>query len=416
MSNIKTDCVVVGAGASGMMAAGFFSDNAKSRNIILLEKNNTFGKKLLITGKGRCNVTNNCDINTFMSNVVHNGRFLYSAVSSFSPYDTISFFESLGVAMKTERGNRVFPVSDHSSDILSALKSHCNKKNISFYHGELSDIRIVDGHVASCILKDGTEIECSSVILATGGKSYPQTGSSGDGYRIAAKLGHTVTHLKPSLVPIDVEESGICAVLEGLSLKNTALDLVRNRKSVYSDFGEMVFTSSGLSGPVVLSSSAHAMAGDTIILDLKPALDEKTLNTRILSDFSKYSNKIFINSLDDLLPKKLIPVIVSLSGIDAQKKVNSITKSERASLINCLKNFSFTIKKLRPIEEAIVTSGGVSVKEIDPKTMHSKIVEGLFFAGELIDCDAYTGGFNLQIAFSTGRLAGISAAKKYEVL
>ncbi|MBQ6052490.1 MAG: NAD(P)/FAD-dependent oxidoreductase [Clostridia bacterium] len=416
MNIIKTDCVVVGGGASGMMAAGFFAENAKNRKIILIEKNNTFGKKLLITGKGRCNVTNNCDLNTFMSNVVRNGRFLYSAVSFFSPADTIAFFESLGIALKTERGNRVFPVSDHSSDILNALKNHCNKKNISFYHGELSDIHTKNGRITSCVLKDGTEIECSSVILATGGKSYPQTGSSGDGYRISSNLGHTVTTLKPSLVPIDVEEASVCAKLEGLSLKNTALTLFRSEKSVYSDFGEMVFTSSGLSGPIVLSSSAHAVKGDRIVLDLKPALDEKTLDTRILSDFAKYSNKNFINALDDLLPKKLIPVIVSVSEIDAQKKVNSITKTERAVLINCLKNFSFTVKRLRPIEEAIITSGGVSVKEIDPKTMQSKIIEGLYFAGELIDCDAYTGGFNLQIAFSTGRLAGISAAKKYEVL
>jgi predicted Rossmann fold flavoprotein len=412
MNVLKADCVVVGGGASGLMAAGFAAKAAENKKIVLIEKNNSLGRKLLITGKGRCNVTNNCDLDTFMRNVVNNGRFLYSAVSSFLPSDTISFFESLGVELKTERGNRVFPVSDHSSDILNALKRHCSGKNLSEYQGILSDIITEQGHVSACVLSDGTKIECSAVILATGGKSYPQTGSDGEGYRIAEKNGHKIVPVKPSLVPIDVEESRICAELEGLSLKNTQLGLYRNGKAVFSDFGEMLFTSSGLSGPIVLSASAHAQKGDIISLDLKPALDEKTLDARILSDFSKYANKDFVNSLDDLLPKKMIPVIVGLSQIPIHKKINSITKSERLSLLKLLKSLDFTVKGLRPIEEAIITSGGVSVKDIDPKTMQSKIVEGLFFAGEIIDCDAYTGGFNLQIAFSTGRLAGLSAARQ----
>lgn len=413
MNTLKTDCVVVGGGASGLMAAGFAAGASEKINVLLLEKNNSLGKKLLITGKGRCNVTNNCDIDTFMNNVVRNSRFLYSAVSSFSPADTMDFFESLGTPLKTERGNRVFPVSDRSADILNALKKHCNKNNISYFHGALKKIVAQNDHVSACILEDGKCIECTSIILSTGGKSYPQTGSDGDGYRIAAELGHTIVTPKPSLVPVDVEQSEICAQLEGLSLKNTSLTLLRNGKNVFHDFGEMIFTSSGLSGPIVLSASSHAESGDNIVFDLKPALDEKTLDIRIVADFAKYSNRNFANSLDDLLPKKMIPVIISLSGIDPQKKVNLITKSERASLLKSIKHLTFTVKSLRPIDEAIITSGGVSVKEIDPKTMQSKIVEGLYFAGEIIDCDAYTGGFNLQIAFSTGRLAGLSAAKKF---
>lgn len=416
MNRIKTDCLVVGAGAAGMMAAGSIAEASDRLNVVLLEKNPHPGKKLLITGKGRCNVTNNCDLDTLMKNVVTNGRFLYSAFATFMPSDTMFFFESNGVALKTERGNRVFPVSDRSNDIVSALKRYCDNKRIKHIQGELKEIILDNGAVSYGLLDDGTEIECSSVIIATGGKSYPQTGSTGDGYIIASKLGHTVIPAKPSLVPIEAEESEVCSLLEGLSLKNTELTVKRNGKKVYSDFGELVFTYSGLSGPIVLSSSAHCKKGDTVSLDLKPALDEKTLDNRILSDFEKYNNKNFANALDDLLPRKLIPVIVSLSGIPAMKKVNSITKAERTVLLKLLKELSFTVKGFRSINEAIVTSGGISVKEIDPKTMESKIVEGLYFAGEVIDCDAYTGGFNLQIAFSTGKLAGLSVAEKYEVL
>ena len=416
MNRIKTDCLVVGAGAAGMMAAGTIAEASDRLNVVLLEKNPHPGKKLLITGKGRCNVTNNCDLDTLMKNVVTNGRFLYSAFATFMPSDTMFFFESNGVALKTERGNRVFPVSDRSNDIVSALKRYCDNKRIKHIQGELKEIILDNGAVSYGLLDDGTEIECSSVIIATGGKSYPQTGSTGDGYIIASKLGHTVIPAKPSLVPIEAEESEVCSLLEGLSLKNTELTVKRNGKKVYSDFGELVFTYSGLSGPIVRSSSAHCKKGDTVSLDLKPALDEKTLDNRILSDFEKYNNKNFANALDDLLPRKLIPVIVSLSGIPAMKKVNSITKAERTVLLKLLKELSFTVKGFRSINEAIVTSGGISVKEIDPKTMESKIVEGLYFAGEVIDCDAYTGGFNLQIAFSTGKLAGLSVAEKYEVL
>lgn len=411
----KADCVIVGAGAAGMMAAGTAAETAKNMKIVLLEKNIRPGKKLLITGKGRCNVTNNCDIDTLMQSVVTNGRFLYSAFASFMPSDTMSFFESIGVALKTERGNRVFPVSDRSNDIVSALKKFCDKKNISYLNGALSSVKTIDGKVSECVLCDGSRIECSSVIIATGGKSYPQTGSTGDGYKVAADLGHTIVPLRPSLVPIEAEEHNICRLLEGLSLKNTGLIVTRNGKKIYSDFGELVFTSNGLSGPIVLSCSTKARKGDVISLDLKPALDEKTLDLRILSDFEKYANKNFANALDDLLPKKLIPVIVMLSGIPSEKKVNSITKSERHTLVGLLKGLAFTVKDLYPINDAIVTAGGISVKQIDPKTMSSKIIDGLYFAGEILDCDAYTGGFNLQIAFSTGRLAGRSAAEKYGV-
>jgi len=346
MNKIKTDCLVVGAGAAGMMAAGTIAESSEKLNVVLLEKNTHPGKKLLITGKGRCNVTNNCDLDTLMKNVVTNGRFLYSAFASFMPSDTMFFFESNGVALKTERGNRVFPVSDRSNDIVSVLKRYCDNKRIKHIHGELKEIISEEGTVSSCLLSDGTVIECSSVIIATGGKSYPQTGSTGDGYVIASKLGHTIVPVKPSLVPIEAVESDICSQLEGLSLKNTEITVKRNGKKVYYDFGEMVFTDSGLSGPIVLSSSAHCKKGDIISLDLKPALDEKTLDSRILSDFEKYSNKNFANALDDLLPKKIIPVIVSLSNIDPTKKVNSITKAERNVLMNLLKNYHKNIKLL----------------------------------------------------------------------
>ena len=412
MDRIIADCVIVGGGAAGMMAAGTAAEIHSNMHFVLLEKNLFPGRKILITGKGRCNVTNNCDLDNLLKNVVTNSRFLFSAFSSFMPSDTIDFFESLGVPLKTERGNRVFPVSDHSYDIVDALKRYCNKNNISHLHGEIETVCVENGKVSKCILSDGTEIKCGSVIIATGGMSFPGTGSTGDGYRIASALGHTIIPLKPSLVPLDVEESAICSDLEGLSLKNTRITLKRNGKKVFSDFGELVFTSSGLSGPIILSASAHCLKGDLIILDLKPAIDEHTLDLRLISDFEKYANKNFSNALDDLLPKKLIPVIVNLSGISPYKKVNSVTKSERNDLCRLLKELTFTVKNLRPISEAIVTSGGVSVKEINPKTMESKLVENLYFAGEVIDCDAYTGGFNLQIAFSTGRLAGLSVAKK----
>ena len=403
----KYDAVVIGAGAAGMMCAGTAAEFGCGK-IALIEKNNIYGKKLLITGKGRCNVTNNCDVRTLVENTVRNGRFLYSAFSSFSSYDTMAFFEELGVQLKTERGNRVFPVSDKSSDITEAMKRYVSSKNIDHIKGDVVSLIIEDGELKGCRLVDGRSIFAEKVVVATGGRSYPLTGSTGAGYILAEQARHTVVPQKASIVPLEVEEREVCNALMGLSLRNISVTVVRGQKTVYTDFGELMFTNYGVSGPVILSASAHVNDGDKIIIDMKPALDEKTLDKRILSDFSKYINKDFGNSLGDLLPKKMIPVAVELSGIDHDLKVNSVTAVQRASLVRVLKKFTLTVKGKRPIEEAVVTSGGVAVNEIDPKTMESKILPGLYFAGEVIDADAYTGGFNLQIAFSTGRAAGKS--------
>lgn len=413
MENLYTsiyDAVVIGGGAAGMICAGTAAECGG--NVALIEKNAIFGKKLLITGKGRCNVTNNCDVRTLVENTVRGGRFLYSAFSSFTSSDTSAFFEERGVPLKTERGNRVFPVSDRSSDIVAALVRFSSVENITHIRGEVSSLIIEDGTVKGCRLSDGNAVYGNSVVVATGGKSYPLTGSTGTGYTLAIQCGHTVTPLTPSIVPLEVTEMEICAELMGLSLKNTALTVTRGQRIIYEDFGELVFTDYGVSGPVILSASAHTESGDRLILDLKPALDEKTLDRRILSDFSKYINKDFGNSLGDLLPKKLIPVMIWLSGIPETLKVNSVTAEQRAGLVKLLKSFTFTVAGKRPIEEAVVTSGGVCLTELDPKTMGSKLVRGLYFAGEVIDADAYTGGFNLQIAFSTGRAAGKAVAKK----
>ena len=403
----KYDAVVIGAGAAGMMCAGTAAEFGCGK-IALIEKNNIYGKKLLITGKGRCNVTNNCDVRTLVENTVRNGRFLYSAFSSFSSYDTMAFFEELGVQLKTERGNRVFPVSDKSSDITEAMKRYVSSKNIDHIKGDVVSLIIEDGELKGCRLADGRSIFAEKVVVATGGRSYPLTGSTGAGYILAEQAGHTVVPQKASIVPLEVEEREVCNALMGLSLRNISVTVVRGQKTVYTDFGELMFANYGVSGPVILSASAHVNDGDKIIIDMKPALDEKTLDKRILSDFSKYINKDFGNALGDLLPKKMIPVAVELSGIDHDLKVNSVTAVQRASLVRVLKKFTLTVKGKRPIEEAVVTSGGVAVNEIDPKRMESKILPGLYFAGEVIDADAYTGGFNLQIAFSTGRAAGKS--------
>jgi len=405
----KYDIVVIGAGAAGMMCAGTAAEFGFGK-IALIEKNNIYGKKLLITGKGRCNVTNNCDVRTLVENTVRNGRFLYSSFSSFNSSDTISFFEDLGVALKTERGNRVFPVSDRSSDIVNALKKYVDSENIDQLRGEVKSLIIENGELKGCNLIDGRKIFAENVVVATGGLSYPLTGSTGIGYKLAAQAGHTVTDRKASIVPLEVEERDLCAALMGLSLKNISVTVFRGNKAVYSDFGELMFTGYGVSGPVILSASAHTEPGDRIVIDLKPALDEKTLDKRILSDFAKYINKDFGNSLGDLLPKKMIPVIVELSGIEHDRKINSVTSVQRADLVRLLKNFTLTVKGKRPVEEAVVTSGGVAVNELDPKTLESKILPGLYFIGEVIDADAYTGGFNLQIAFSTGRAAGKALA------
>lgn len=405
---------IIGAGAAGMMAAICAAE--LGAEVTLIERNDRLGKKLLITGKGRCNVTNNSDINTHISNTLTNPRFMYTALNSFSPEDVIDFFESHGVKLKTERGNRVFPVSDRAADICGALKQTLNRLGVSVINERAKGLLIVENGENKQI--SGVETEHGScdfdaVILATGGASYPLTGSTGDGYRMAQAVGHTVTALKPALVPVECEEKW-AKELMGLSLKNVRLEVEEPGKGiVFSEQGELLFTHFGLSGPLVLSASSHmkSLPGKhyKMKIDLKPALDEVTLDKRLQSDFSKYLNKDFVNSLGDLLPAKLIPVIIKLSGIDERKKVNVITREERHRLLMTLKELTLTAVRFRPIDEAIVTSGGISVKEISPKTMESKLVNGLYFAGEVIDVDAYTGGFNLQIAFSTGHLAAYSA-------
>ena len=376
--------------------------------VILIEKNDRFGKKLAITGKGRCNVTNDSPVDELIKNVPVNGRFLYSAFNAFSAYDTMDFFENAGVKLKNERGNRVFPESDKAQDIVNALVSEMKKYNVKAIKGNVSRITTANGSASGVLLSDGKKISAERVIVATGGLSYPTTGSTGDGYKFARELGHTVTELKPSLVPLVTEES-FPSEMMGLSLKNVAITLFENGKKKYSDFGEMLFTHFGISGPMILSASSHMKKSSgsyKIEIDLKPALDEAALDKRILRDFEKYAKRDFINSLSDLLPQKMIPVIVKLSGIEERKIVCEITKEERKNLCNLLKHLPLTVKDFRPVSEAIITSGGIKISEINPSTMESKIIPGLYFAGEVIDVDAYTGGFNLQIAFSTGFLAG----------
>lgn len=394
------------------MMAAIFAAGAGG-DVTLFERNDRLGKKLRITGKGRCNVTNNCDLQEFLSNVPVNSRFLYAALNRFGTDDTMAFFEDAGVPLKTERGKRVFPVSDKAEDIVSAMKEQCRQAGVRIVYERVRGLRIEDGVIKGVFADRAYDFD--AVILCTGGKSYPRTGSDGDGYEFARWAGHTVTKILPSLVPI-VEDGRICASMQGLSLKNVQLTVVEKSsgKAIYRDFGEMMFTHFGLTGPLVLSASAHMHDLErgkyTAEIDLKPALDEKTLDNRILSDFAEFKNKDFANSLGKLLPQKMIDTVIRLSGIAPDKKVNSITKEERTALVRLLKHFSVPLLGFRPIDEAIITSGGVSVKEINPKTMESKLVEGLYFAGEIIDVDAYTGGFNLQIAFSTAVLAGESSA------
>ena len=406
---------VIGGGAAGLIAAGTAA--YLGADVTLFEKNKRLGTKLMITGKGRCNVTSNSPIETVLSNIPTNPRFMYAALNAFSTTDTMDLFENLGVPLKTERGARVFPVSDKASDIVNALKSYISGVNVINQRviKILTDCNEVRG--VCTVDENGKPYEYGfdKVIVCTGGVSYPRTGSTGDGYRLAKELGHSVVAPTPSLVPLEADKS-VCAAMSGLSLKNVELKITdkQSGKAVYSEFGEMLFAHFGITGPVVLSASAHLKPmirnKYRASIDLKPALDEKTLDTRLLSDFSKYTNKNFSNSLSDLLPQKMIPVFIKKSGIDPYKKVNEITKEERRTLVELFKSFSFDIYGFRPIDEAIITSGGINVKEISPKDMQSKIVHGLYFAGEVIDVDAYTGGFNLQIAFSTGYLAGTSAA------
>ena len=411
MSDVRR-VAVIGGGAAGMMAAIRAAEYGA--DVTLIERNDRCGKKLRITGKGRCNVTNDCDTREFLNHVPTNPRFLYSALSCFSTEDTKSFFEDAGVPLKVERGRRVFPVSDRAEDVVSALVRRVRSAGVTVVTGRADGIEVRNGQVVGCTVGERF-IEADAVIIATGGRSYPGTGSDGDGYRLARQVGHRVTPLIPSLVPL-TSASKVCPSLQGLSLKNVALKITDNTtgKTVYEDFGEMMFTHFGMTGPMILSASAHLTDATSgryeAHINLKPALDDKQLDTRILSDFAKYANKDFINALSDLLPAKLIPIAVSLSGIDGRKKVNSVTREERAALCSVIRDLRIRIDGFRPIAEAIVTKGGVDVKEIDPKTMQSKLCPGLYFAGEVIDVDAYTGGYNLQIAFSTGTLAGQSAA------
>ncbi|HAT4093574.1 TPA: NAD(P)/FAD-dependent oxidoreductase [Clostridium perfringens] len=401
--------IVIGAGPAGMMAA---ISAAENHEVILLEGNERIGKKLFITGKGRCNVTNAKDISEFFDFIPGNPHFLYSALYTYTNIDVMNFFENAGVKLKVERGSRVFPNSDKSSDIISGLSRELNEALVDLrLHSKVKDVIFNNNKIEAVILENGSKVKGDYFIITTGGKSYPLTGSTGIGFDLAKKMGHTIVEPKPSLVPIEIEESWV-RELQGLSLRNIELKIKnkKNSKVVYSGQGEMLFTHFGISGPLVLSGSRFIKDGERfeISLDLKPALEEKQLDLRIQKDFKKNLNKDFKNSLDELLPKKLIPVIIELSKIDENKKVNSITKEERRTLLNLLKNLTFTVKGLRDIAEAIVTAGGVSTKEIDPSTMQSKIVDNLYFAGEVIDVDAFTGGYNVQIALSTGYLAGKS--------
>lgn len=405
---MKSDVIIIGGGAAGSFAA--ITAARMGRTVTLFEKNEKIGRKLRITGKGRCNVTNNCTWQEAMNSVPVNPRFLYSAFSGFQPQDVMNFFEELGVPLKTERGNRVFPVSDKAEDIVDALDREVKSLGVNVIHQRAAKI-IVDGNVCTGVIAVGKEYYSQSVLIATGGQSYPKTGSTGDGYKLAESVGHTVTPIYPSLVPL-VSVEKYCGEMMGLSLKNVGVRLYDKEKLIFSEQGEMLFTHFGVSGPLILSASSHIRKMERgrykIKIDLKPALDIKQLDLRIQRDFSENQNRDFINAVRKLLPAKLIPTAVKLSGIPAEQKVNTITKEQRKAFAELLKAFPITIADFRPIDEAIVTSGGVSVKEINPKTMESKLVSGLYFAGEVIDVDAYTGGFNLQIAFSTAYSAGIN--------
>ena len=409
--NIKRICVV-GGGAAGMMAAGTAA--LYGAEVTIFENTDRLGKKLAITGKGRCNVTNACTVQEFLENVTRNPRFLYAALNAFDTDSTVSFFENSGVKLKTERGKRVYPESDKAKDIVDAMRNYASGCEVKY--NKVTDIT-TNASGGFTVTAANKKYEFDSVILATGGKSYPLTGSDGSGYRLAMKLGHKVTELIPSLIPLE-SKSELCRQMQGLSLKNIAIKITdENKKVIYTDFGEMMFAHFGVTGPVILSASAHLRNTDisklTLSIDLKPALDEKTLDQRLISDFSQKSNKDFINSLGALLPSKMIEPFVRVCGVDGRKKVNSITKEERKRILDTLKGFEIPLYAFRPIEEAIITSGGIDVRDISPKDMQSKIVPGLYFAGEIIDVDAYTGGFNLQIAFSTGYLAGKCAAEQY---
>lgn len=413
MEQMKSKVIVVGGGAAGMFAAIYAARNGNK--VILLEKNNKLGKKLYITGKGRCNITNAGDMDDLFSNVMSNPKFLFGSFYSLSNFDVIHFFEELGLKTKIERGNRVFPESDKSSDVIAVLVRELNRLNVDIrYETEVVDVLIENNTFTGVVIKEGKKvINGDKLIIATGGLSYPSTGSTGDGYKFAKKMGHTITKLYPSLVPMNIKEVHIAKALQGLALKNIKISIHSKGKEIYSDFGEMLFTHFGVSGPVILSASSYCIPymenkDLQLFIDLKPALTKEQLDSRILRDFDECKNKQYKNALDQLLPRKLIQVIIELSKIDPEKKVNLITKEERIRLVELLKKLPLHIDKLRDYNEAVITKGGIKVKDINPSTMESKLVSNVFFAGEVLDLDALTGGFNLQIAWSTGYVAGNS--------
>ena len=407
----EAELVVIGGGPAGMMCAATAAE--RGMRVILLEPNRQLGRKLRITGKGRCNVTNNCDIKAFMENIPGDGRFLYSALNRLSPTQTMELFELHGLKLKTERGNRVFPVSDNANDVAGTMTHWCERAGVRIMHTHAKGVRIEDGMVTGVPTDEGM-IDCRAAAVCTGGLSYPLTGSTGDGYDFARSAGHSVDKPCPSLVPLESGDD-YCAEMQGFALKNVTLSAYEDDVLIYRELGEMLFTHFGVSGPLVLSASSHmrhmGKAKYRLEIDLKPALDEKKLDARILRDFEKYANKEFKNSLGDLAGKSMIPVLIRLSGIPEDTKVNSITREQRHRLLQLFKAFPVSVTGTRPIDEAIVTAGGVSTKEVNPRTMESKLVDGLYFAGEVLNIDGYTGGFNLQIAWSTGYVAGKSILK-----
>ncbi|MCL2392203.1 MAG: NAD(P)/FAD-dependent oxidoreductase [Oscillospiraceae bacterium] len=405
------DVVVIGGGAAGMLAASVAAKHGAK--VLLFERNDRLGRKLIITGKGRCNLTNDCSASEILANIPNGHKFLYSALNGFPPSHVISLFESLGVSLKTERGRRVFPASDKASDIVDALRDDLKRSGVSVRTKRVLDVFCDDGNGFS-VVSSGSETNTRTIIVATGGMSYPATGSTGDGFELAKKLGHTVTELRGSLVPL-VAEPELCVQMQGLTLKNVRLSVYDgSKKPIFADLGELLFTHFGLSGPLALSASAHMRDFSKkkyhVLIDLKPGLDEKKLDLRILRDFEKYKSRDFANALGDLLNRSIIPIVIEKSGIPPGKKVHSISREERRALVLLLKAFRIEVDGPRPVEEAIITSGGITLSEINPKTMESKLVSGLYFAGEIIDADAYTGGYNLQIAWSTGFAAGSAAA------
>ena len=413
--------IIIGGGAAGMFAA--ITAAEQGNDVIILEKMNSCGKKIAITGKGRCNITNNIDISEFIKNTPGNGKFLYSAFNNYTNRDIINFFEDMGVKTKVERGERIFPVSDNARDVIDALLKKLKELKVKIqYNSKVEEIIVENEKIVGVKLESGENIKADRIILSTGGMSYPVTGSTGDGYELAKNVGHTISTIKPSLVPIECYDRELCRSMQGVSLRNIAIEVIdtENNKIIYNDFGEMLFTHYGVSGPVILSSSAYILRYKNaeekikqgkikISIDLKPALDEEKLDARILRDFEEIKNKEYKNALNKLLPRKMIEPIIALTKINQNKKINEVTKEERERIIKILKNLELKVSGFRPIEEAIITAGGINIKEINPKTMESKIVKGLYFAGEIIDVDSLTGGFNLQIAWSTGYAAGANA-------